>query len=101
MAEHASELSDYLMKNLGLSQYECDELWSFVKKKKRRLNELTRLSLSAATTTSTPHKTQIILVCRFFRWQMDTTDMSIWCVSLLKPLKYFRCSALWKCSLMG
>jgi hypothetical protein len=33
MAEHASELSEYLMKNRGLSAYECDEFWSFVKKK--------------------------------------------------------------------
>jgi transposase-like protein len=54
MAEHATEVNDYLMKNLGLSQYECDELWSFVKKKKRHLSELARLSLSAATATSTP-----------------------------------------------
>jgi hypothetical protein len=52
MAEHASELSEYLMKNRGLSAYECDEFWSFVKKKKRRLSELARLSLSAVTVTS-------------------------------------------------
>jgi hypothetical protein len=26
MAEHAAEVSDYLMKKLCLSQYECDEL---------------------------------------------------------------------------
>jgi hypothetical protein len=54
MAEHATEVNDYLMKNLGLSQYECDELWSFVKKKKRHLSEKAKLSLKAATATSTP-----------------------------------------------
>jgi hypothetical protein len=32
MAEHATEVNDYLMKNLGLTQYECDEIWTFVKK---------------------------------------------------------------------
>jgi hypothetical protein len=54
MAEHATEISEYLMKNLGLSQYECDELWSFVKKKKRRLSEMARLSLKVVTAASTP-----------------------------------------------
>jgi hypothetical protein len=26
MAEHALTVNDYFMKNLGLSQYECDEI---------------------------------------------------------------------------
>jgi len=30
MAEHATKVNDYLMKNVGLSQLECDELWTFV-----------------------------------------------------------------------
>jgi transposase-like protein len=51
MAEHATEVNDYLMKNLGLSQFECDELWSFVKKKRKRLSEKARLSLSAVMPT--------------------------------------------------
>jgi len=54
MAEHAAKVNDYLMKNVGLSQFECDELWSFVKKKRKRLSEAARLSLKAATATSTP-----------------------------------------------
>jgi hypothetical protein len=54
MAEHATEVNAYFMKDLGLSQYECDEIWTFVKKKKRRLSELARLNLKAATATSTP-----------------------------------------------
>ncbi len=33
MAEHAAKVNDYLMKNVDLSQYKCDELWSFVKKR--------------------------------------------------------------------
>ncbi|MDR2203950.1 MAG: hypothetical protein LBE76_06610 [Nitrososphaerota archaeon] len=35
LAEHAAEVSDYLLQNIGLSQFECDELWSFVKKKRK------------------------------------------------------------------
>jgi hypothetical protein len=53
MAEHASEVNAYFMKDLGLSQCECDEIWTFIKKKKRRLSELARLSLETATATST------------------------------------------------
>jgi len=33
MAEHATKVNDYLMKNVGLSRFECDELWTFVKKR--------------------------------------------------------------------
>jgi transposase-like protein len=54
MAEHAAEVSEYFMKDLGLSQFECDEIWTFIKKKKRRLSELARLNLKAATATYTP-----------------------------------------------
>ena len=34
MAEHATKVNDYLMKNVDLSQLECDELWTFIKKKR-------------------------------------------------------------------
>jgi transposase-like protein len=54
MAEHAQNVSAYLMKNLGLSQYECDEFWTFVKKKRRRLSEKARLNLKLVTPGSTP-----------------------------------------------
>jgi len=32
MAEHAEEMNDYLIRNLDLTPFECDELWSVVKK---------------------------------------------------------------------
>lgn len=32
MAEHAEEMNNYLIKNLELTPFECDELWSTVKK---------------------------------------------------------------------
>ncbi|MDR2700374.1 MAG: hypothetical protein LBC12_06175, partial [Nitrososphaerota archaeon] len=54
LSEHAAEVSDYLLQNIGLSQLECDELWSFVKKKKKHLSEAAKLSLKAVTATSTP-----------------------------------------------
>jgi transposase-like protein len=53
MAEHALNVSAYLMKNLGLSQYECDEFWTFVKKKRKHLSEKARLSLKLVMPGST------------------------------------------------
>jgi hypothetical protein len=35
MAEHAEKMNEYLIKNIGLTPFECDELWSFVKNKKK------------------------------------------------------------------
>ena len=35
MAEHASEMNEYLIKTLALTPVECDELWNFVKKTKK------------------------------------------------------------------
>ena len=54
MAEHAQKMNAYLSKNLSLSQYECDEFWTFVKKKRRRLSEKVQLSLKLVTPGSTP-----------------------------------------------
>ena len=54
MAEHAQNVSAYLMKNLGLSQFECDEFWMFVKKKRRRLSEKACLGLKLVIAGSTP-----------------------------------------------
>ena len=54
MAEHAQKMNGYLMRNLGLSQYECDEFWTFVKKKRRKLSEKARLNLKTVIAGSTP-----------------------------------------------
>jgi hypothetical protein len=35
MAEHAEQMNDYLIRNLDLTPFECDELWSVVKKQKK------------------------------------------------------------------
>ncbi len=36
MAEHAEVMNAYLKKNLELTPFKCDDLWSFVKKTKKR-----------------------------------------------------------------
>lgn len=39
LAKHAREVTDFLITNVGLSHIEVDEMWSFVKKKKRKLTK--------------------------------------------------------------
>jgi transposase-like protein len=45
MAEHAEEMNEYLTENLGLTPFECDELWATVKKNRKKLSETAQLSL--------------------------------------------------------
>ena len=54
MAEHAQNVNDLLMKNLGLSQYECDEFWTFVKKNKRKWTPLAEINLKKVMHGYTP-----------------------------------------------
>ena len=54
MAEHAQKMNTCLIKNLGLSQFECDEFWTFIKKKRKRLSEKAQLSLKLVIAGSTP-----------------------------------------------
>ena len=54
MAEHAEKMNEYLIKNLGLSPFECDELWSMVKKNRKRLSTLAQLGLKKVMHGSTP-----------------------------------------------
>jgi len=39
LARHAMEVTDFLIRNVGLTKVQVDELWSFVKKNKRTLTE--------------------------------------------------------------
>ena len=34
LAEHAEQMNEHLIDNLGLTPFECDELWTFIKKAK-------------------------------------------------------------------
>jgi hypothetical protein len=54
MAEHAEKMNDYLIKNLKLTQFECDELWSMVKKNRRKLSVRAQLGLKKAMPGYTP-----------------------------------------------
>lgn len=49
LAEHALQITDLLVKDLGLSTYEVDEFWSFVKKNKKKLTLTARREISKAT----------------------------------------------------
>jgi len=53
MAEHAEQMNDYLIKNLELTPFECDELWGFVKKNKRKLNPAAQIGLKKVMHGST------------------------------------------------
>jgi len=53
MAEHAEQMNEYLIENLGLTPFECDELWSTVKKNRRKLSETAKLGLKKAMHGST------------------------------------------------
>lgn len=45
LAEHAGELTSFLVHDLGLRSYEVDELWTTVKKNKRKLTAQARSGL--------------------------------------------------------
>jgi len=49
LACHASEVTDFLIGNLGLSTYEVDEFWTTVKKNKRKLSPEVRRGIAKAT----------------------------------------------------
>lgn len=46
LAEHAEHLTSFLVHDLSLSTYEVDELWTTVKKNKRKLSAQAMLGLS-------------------------------------------------------
>jgi transposase-like protein len=54
MAEHAEQVNNRLIKNLGLTPFECDELWSIVKKNKKRLSVAAQIGLKKVMPGSTP-----------------------------------------------
>jgi transposase-like protein len=54
MAEHAEQVNKTLLRNLNLSQYEMDELWTTVKKNRKKLSITAQLQLKKAVSTSTP-----------------------------------------------
>jgi hypothetical protein len=49
LANHATEVTEYLVDNLDLSTYEVDEFWTSVKKNKKRLSPKVRREIAKAT----------------------------------------------------
>ena len=45
MAEHAEQMNDYLIRDVGLTPFECDELWGMVKKNRKKLSIRAQLGL--------------------------------------------------------
>ncbi len=54
MAEHAEQVNKTLLCNLNLTQYEMDELWTTVKKNRKKLSLTAQLQLKKVVPTSTP-----------------------------------------------
>lgn len=54
MAEHAEHMNEYLIHDVGLTPIECDELWTFVKKNKRKLNPAAQIALKKVMRGFTP-----------------------------------------------
>jgi len=50
IARHAREVTDFLIRNVGLTPVQVDELWSFVKKNKRKLTRemVTQIDMAIA-----------------------------------------------------
>lgn len=49
LAQHALQITDFLVEDLGLSAYEVDEFWSSVKKNKKTLSVRARREIAKAT----------------------------------------------------
>ena len=49
LANHAAEVTEYLVDNLNLSTYEVDEFWTSVKKNKKTLSPKVRREIAKAT----------------------------------------------------
>ena len=54
IAEHAKQMNEFLIQNVGLSTIECDEFWTFVKKNKRKLSAQAQKQISQAMHGSLP-----------------------------------------------
>jgi len=48
LARHAKEVTDFLIRDVGLTKVQVDEMWSFVKKNKRKLSKEMLTQINAA-----------------------------------------------------
>ena len=54
LAEHADNLTNFLVHDLDLKEYEVDELWTFIKKTKRKFSTRAKIGLSKVNSGFTP-----------------------------------------------
>jgi len=54
MAYHAKMMNEFLLKDVELGQFEVDELWSFIKKNKRRLSREAQNQIAKVMHGSSP-----------------------------------------------
>lgn len=54
LAEHAQEVNETLIKELGLGQFELDELWTTIKKNRKRLSLTAQVGLKKVMRGSIP-----------------------------------------------
>jgi transposase-like protein len=54
LAEHAEKVNKMLIRDLKLGQFEVDELWTSIKKSRKRLSLTAQLGLKKVTRGSTP-----------------------------------------------
>ena len=101
LAEHATEVSEYLMQNIGLSQFECDELWTFIKKKEKTLKRKSQIEPENGDCylyTTIKRKSYLLTAFSAGKWTQQTCLYMIH--RLAKVLKVPFCSVLWRCLLM-
>ena len=49
MARHAEQMNEYLIREIELTPFECDELWAMVKKNRKRLSQAAQIGLKKVT----------------------------------------------------
>ena len=48
LARHAMEVTEFLIRDIGLTQVQVDEMWSFIKKNKRKLTKEMTMQINMA-----------------------------------------------------
>jgi hypothetical protein len=75
MAEHATKINDYIMKNMDLSQLECDELWTFIKKKEKTLprsGQIEPENSDCYLYTTIKHRSYLFAAYSAGKWTQET-----------------------------
>ena len=54
LAEHAEMINELLIVEVDLDEFELDEMWTFVKKNKRKLSQKAQMQLKKVTLGSSP-----------------------------------------------